>query len=218
MEEERIETAIAGWRQELLELAGGSALWDIDSLGDAVIELTGAHPSGIAQLYAGRRTRLSNVVREGASLSQARRRARVVLARADELAAQFGVAPTYVAMGEARWFLADEPNKGRSGLDLHPPDGHIVQVPVVLRRIRVHRAAIPRPRPPAPANREPRLPPRPPLDAIEALAGALPDCDLDARIVVGASGRPGQALADDLDEHREALRTHHIVRGLAGDE
>src|SRR5690625_7892848 len=106
-----VEGAIARWRQELLELAGGSALWDIDSLGEAIIDLTGAHPSGIAQLYAGRRTRLSNVVREGASLSQARRQARVVLARADDLAGQFGVAPTYVAMGVARWFMAGDPRQ-----------------------------------------------------------------------------------------------------------
>src|SRR5690625_1075432 len=246
MEEERIETAIAGWRQELLELAGGSALWDIDSLGDAVIELTGAHPSGIAQLYAGRRTRLSNVVREGASLSQARRRARVVLARADELAAQFGVAPTYVAMGVARWFMADEPNKVRSELDLHPPEGHMVQVPVLLRPIRMypvesndialeldpqvevnpvlvralrlHGVQIDPAILAASTNREHGFTPRPALDAIEALGGALPDFDLDARIVVGAFVHPGQALADDLDEHHEALRTHDIVRGLAGDE
>src|SRR5699024_5871938 len=91
------------WRTRLADLAGNSPLWDISTLGDAIVELTAAHPSGIAQLYAGRSTPLSNLVREGSALTHARRRARVVLARTDELAQRFGVAPTYVAMGVATW-------------------------------------------------------------------------------------------------------------------
>ena len=87
----------------MADLAGNSPLWDIGTLGDAIVELTAAHPSGIAQLYAGRSTPLSNLVREGSALTNARRRARVVLARTDELAQRFGVAPTYVAMGVATW-------------------------------------------------------------------------------------------------------------------
>lgn len=91
------------WRARLADLAGNSPLWDINTLGEAIVELTAAHPSGIAQLYAGRPTPLSNLVREGSALTLARRRARVVLARTDELAQRFGVAPTYVAMGVASW-------------------------------------------------------------------------------------------------------------------
>ena len=236
--------AIETWRQELLELAGGSALWDIDSLGEAIIDLTGAHPSGIAQLYAGRRTRLSNVVREGASLSQARRQARVVLARADDLAGQFGVAPTYVAMGVARWFMADDPKQVRSALDFHPPEGRVVQVPVLLRPVRMsplaandidmeldpqveinpvlvralrlHGVQVDPAILAASTNREHGFTPRPALDAIQALGGALPEFELDARIIVGTFVHPGQALADDLDEQREALHSHDVVRALAG--
>lgn len=98
-----VEAAATRWRARLADLAGNSPLWDISTLGDAIVELTAAHPSGIAQLYAGRSTPLSNLVREGSALTNARRRARVVLARTDELAQRFGVAPTYVAMGVATW-------------------------------------------------------------------------------------------------------------------
>ena len=99
----QVEAAATRWRARLADLAGNSPLWDISTLGDAIVELTAAHPSGIAQLYAGRSTPLSNLVREGSALTNARRRARVVLARTDELAQRFGVAPTYVAMGVATW-------------------------------------------------------------------------------------------------------------------
>lgn len=235
--------AIEKWRQELLELAGGSALWDIDSLGEAIIELTGAHPSGIAQLYAGRRTRLSNVVREGASLSQARKQARVVLARADELSGQFGVAPTYVAMGVARWFMADDPGRVRTEIDLQP-EGRAVQVPVLLRPIRMaplpgndieleldpqvevnpvlvralrlHGVQVDPALLAASTNREHGFTPRPALETIETLGGALPDFRLDSRIIVGTFVHPGQALAEDLDEQRPALQDHDVVRMLAG--
>ncbi len=94
---------MAAWRERLLALGGESALADMERLGAASVDLTAAHPSGIAQLYAGRPTLLSNLVREGASLSVARRRARTVLARADELAQRYGVAPTYLAIGIAGW-------------------------------------------------------------------------------------------------------------------
>ncbi len=110
----RVGEAIDTWRAGLLELGGESALADISLLGTAAIDLTSAHPSGIAQLFAGRTTLLSNLVREGASLSQARRRARTVLARADELAQRYGVAPTYLAIGIGTWTTLEPAPGGAS--------------------------------------------------------------------------------------------------------
>ncbi|WP_229243651.1 hypothetical protein [Cellulosimicrobium marinum] len=98
-----VEDAVTRWRGGLVELAGGSSLADISLLGDAVVDLTAAHPSGVAQLFAGRPTRLSNLFREGGSLPAARRRARAVVVRAAEHAQRYGVAPTYLAIGVATW-------------------------------------------------------------------------------------------------------------------
>ncbi|WP_159621288.1 hypothetical protein [Ruania rhizosphaerae] len=125
--EREVAAAVAAWRGRLTDLVGGSALWDVNALGEAMVELTAAHPSGIAQLYAGRSTPLSNLVREGSALTQARRRARVVVARTEELAQRFGVAPTYVAMGVATWESttagepagADAPPLGADDLEHH---------------------------------------------------------------------------------------------------
>ncbi|UFU07300.1 hypothetical protein [Ruania halotolerans] len=164
--EREVAAAVAQWRSRLADLAGGSALWDVNALGDAIVELTAAHPSGIAQLYAGRSTPLSNLVREGSALTQARRRARVVVARTEELAQRFGVAPTYVAMGVASWRSTaagqDEALRERAEPPKHAADsgadegghtpavpevGHdepaaprVVHAPVLLRpvRVRVH--------------------------------------------------------------------------------
>ncbi|NHT19376.1 hypothetical protein, partial [Cellulomonas sp. IC4_254] len=100
---ELVEGATGTWRAALVEAAGGSTLADVELLGDAALDLSAAHPSGIAQLFAGRETRLSNLVREGAALGTARRRARAVAARAGTYAQQYGIAPTYLAIGVASW-------------------------------------------------------------------------------------------------------------------
>ncbi|MBO0609394.1 hypothetical protein [Myceligenerans salitolerans] len=103
--------AIAGWRAGLVELAGGSSLADIGLLGEAVIDLSAAHPSGVAQLFAGRPTRLSNLVREVGALPAARRRAQAVAARSAEHAQRYGVAPTYLAIGVATWTERSAPGR-----------------------------------------------------------------------------------------------------------
>ncbi len=101
---ELVAEAAARWRAALADLAGASALDDIGALGDAVVDLTAAHPSGIAQLFAGRTTRLSNLFREGASLPIARRHARAVALHALDHEQQYGVPSTYLAIGVATWF------------------------------------------------------------------------------------------------------------------
>ncbi|MFI2753308.1 hypothetical protein ACGIF2_07720 [Cellulomonas sp. P22] len=100
---ELLADAVATWRASLVEAAGGSTLADVDLLGDAALDLSAAHPSGIAQLFAGRETRLSNLVREGGALATAKRRARAVSARAERYAQRYGIAPTYLAIGVATW-------------------------------------------------------------------------------------------------------------------
>ena len=107
---ELVANAVATWRSTLVEAAGGSSLADVGLLGEASLDLSAAHPSGIAQLFAGRNTRLSNLVREGGALATAKRRVRAVGARADEYAQRYGIAPTYLAIGVATWIERTTPD------------------------------------------------------------------------------------------------------------
>ena len=110
---EQVADAAKRWRTSLVEIVGGSSLSDVGLLGEAIVDLSAAHPSGVAQLFAGRPTRLSNLVRESAALPAARRRARAVAARSAEHASRYGVAPTYLAIGVATWTEPDEaPTRG----------------------------------------------------------------------------------------------------------
>lgn len=101
--EEAVGYALDEWRVALVEHVGGSSLEDVTVLGDAVIDLSAAHPSGMAQLLAGRPTRLSNLFREGDALPAARRAARAVLTHVHENSQRYGTAPTYLALGVASW-------------------------------------------------------------------------------------------------------------------
>lgn len=106
---ELVARAAAQWRAALVDRAGYSALADVERLGDAQLDLSAAHPSGLAQLLAGRETHLSNLVREGAALSSAKRRARAVGALADDHAQRYGLASAFLAIGVATWTEQPEP-------------------------------------------------------------------------------------------------------------
>jgi hypothetical protein len=109
---ELVGRAFCQWREALTREAGDSALADIDRLAGALLDLSAAHPSGIAQLFAGRATRLSNLVREGSALSAAKRRARAVASRADDYAQRYGLASAFLAIGVATWKEDEESAAG----------------------------------------------------------------------------------------------------------
>lgn len=236
-DEDPVAAAAARWRNRLSDLAGGSALWDVDSLGDALVELTGAHPGGIAQLFAGRPTRLSNLAREGSALTHARRRARIVGARTEELAQRYGFAPTYVAIGVASW--RSEPETADDGetvatavrvpvllrpvtITMHPADAEVdleldpaVELnPVLVRALRSRGITIDPEAVIASTQAAHGFTPAPALAEIERLGASALGLGIEPRVVLGAFVHPGQALAEDLDTER--LRRHEVVAALAG--
>ncbi|WP_420111331.1 hypothetical protein [Pseudactinotalea sp.] len=233
-----VAAATATWRSRLGDLAGGSALWDVESLGDALVDLTAAHPGGIAQLFAGRSTRLSNLAREGSALTHARRRARIVGARTEELAQRYGFAPTYVAIGVASWTdpASDQGSAPEGAVNIpvllrpvtitvHPADAEVdleldpvVEInPVLVRALHARGVDIAPSDLVAATQAAHGFTPAPALAELEAAAEpVVTGFRLEPRIVLGAFVHPGQALAEDLDADR--LRRHEVVAALAGSE
>lgn len=185
---ELVARAAITWRAALTDEAGDSALADVDRLGGALLDLSAAHPSGIAQLFAGRGTRLSNLVREGSALSAAKRRARAVASRADSYAQRYGLASAFLAIGVATWTEPIEPT-GSTGLtepddaaaagdaanarearEARDADGahdaatRTVRAPVLLRPVTVR---------PGHGQSDPELALEPTLEINPVLAGAL---------------------------------------------
>ncbi len=67
------------------------------------IDLTHAHPSGLAQLLAGRKTRLSTLVREPEHYAAAKRAAAALRAKIFELSTDRGIDVGYLGAGIAQW-------------------------------------------------------------------------------------------------------------------
>lgn len=191
---ERVATAVAAWRERLTLLAGGSALWDVESLGEACVDLTAAHPGGVASLLAGRSTTLSNLVREPAALAGARRRTRLVLARSDDLAQRHGVAATTFAFGVATWPELPKPSEGLDGDHSDAAaeaseraEPRLVRAPVLLRPVRFG---------PAQVEGEHMLTLEPPVEVNPVLMRALSDAGAGDRAAEIVRSRLSGAPAD----------------------
>ena len=90
--------AFAAWKARAAKIGGRDTMLQYRDSRDGSIELTGAHPSGLAQLLAGRPTRLSSLIRDHDQLSDARRRARSIRQKADQLASERGINTAHLAL------------------------------------------------------------------------------------------------------------------------
>ncbi|MDR2377842.1 MAG: hypothetical protein LBD70_00230, partial [Bifidobacteriaceae bacterium] len=217
------------WNEELAGLGGVSAEVDIAALGNTVLDLTQAHPSGIAQLYAGRTTALRSLVRDKTAYPRAAGAAEALKAKADQHAATYGLPPTHLGLGIAVWTGAAGPRRvpvmlrpimlaeGAHGieLELEPEltvNPELVKVLSELS-IPVDPAAMARD-----AMAGASFNPTPVFDTIAAMGQAVfADFRVRNKLIVGVFEHPGKVLATDLETARPILTTHPVVAALAGD-
>ncbi len=100
------------WLEGLGAQASGDTLLHFRPSAGTSIDLTHAHPSGLAQLLAGRRTRLSTLLRDPVQYSAAKAAARALRAKIFELGTERGIDVGYLAAGTASWRSVD--GSGRS--------------------------------------------------------------------------------------------------------
>ncbi|HLS03130.1 MAG TPA: DUF4011 domain-containing protein, partial [Actinomycetales bacterium] len=219
------------WKRELENLGGISALEDLEVLGDAVLNLTGAHPGGLAQFLAGRPTRLSNLIRDPSSLPAARRSARTVRSSANALAQRSGLSAAYLAIATASWREDDETRRVpvllrpvaieqlAAGEDERLTLEASVEVnPVLARALRIKGALLDAQSLAKSAFATSRFDATDALNRTEALGSAvLTNFTLERRYLIGAFLHPGQHLIEDLDGQTVVLEHHEIVGALAGD-
>ena len=96
------------WLAGLGQHAGSDTLLHFTVSPESSIDLTHAHPSGLAQLLAGRRTRLSTLLRDADHYRVAMRAARALRAKIYELGSDRGLDVGYLAAGTASWRYASD--------------------------------------------------------------------------------------------------------------
>lgn len=93
----------AQWRDAVHSLGGGDTLLHFDLSAGGSIDLTSAHPGGVAQLLSGRVTRLSNIIREDRAFARALRAMALIDVNASQLSEERGIDAVNLALGLASW-------------------------------------------------------------------------------------------------------------------
>ncbi len=225
-----VADALSEWREQLRALAKASPLRDIGGGEISVVDLTGAHPSGLAQLFAGRPTLVSALIRDQQEQPLALRRARAACDHAETVRLNTGVATGALVVGTALW-----------------SDGGISrEVPILLRQVTLepsretdtqvtlHTAVSLNPilatelraRSPdsavadlaATVAAEADFDPRPVWNEVRAHAEAFgPDFEVRESLILGSFDDPEQRLVDDIDECDHLIASSLLLASVAGD-
>ena len=210
------------WRSDLMSLTATDRGEDAPRL-----TISQAHPGGLAQLYAGRPTKLSNLVREPSAHKRSVERARAVIMRADELASRHGVATIHIAIGHAQWTDGEE----RLGspvflrpIDLHDEGSDVVITlrhgttcaPLLERALSSHGIVLDVDALVRRASAAHGFSASTALAEIKESCGVLDGFDLREELLLGIFEHPASTLLRELD-HPEQLMKSRVVRALAGD-
>lgn len=91
------------WAKQMDIYTGPDAMLDFNQVDYVHIDLSHANPSGLAQLLAGRKTRLSTILRDKSRLEEGMRAARTLRTKIYELATDHGLDAGYFVAGTASW-------------------------------------------------------------------------------------------------------------------
>lgn len=232
---DRVGEALDRWTSTVTSSVDGPSFLTQMRAGDHVLDLTHSHPSGLAQLLAGRgATRLSSLVREVGALADARTHARAIRETAERQAEEVGLTTCHLGIGEATWMPADgsEPphtpvlvrpltlrlrGNAREDVDLEI-DATVDVNPVLLRALREAGVAVDARALLATTDGPYGFDPNPVLDAFRALGEPLPGFRVSHALVVGNLMDTAGPLADDLATDRPDWVASDLVAALAGDE
>jgi DNA polymerase III delta prime subunit len=235
----RVDTARAAWTRHLVDLGGRNTLLWYRDLPTGTLDLTTAHPGGVAMLLAGKPTKLSDLVREPAALDEARRRARAIAAKTRELAQERGILTGFLALGMASWTVrlpdgrtaprapaapvllractlrATGAAQGDYTLDL---EGDLELNPVLVHYLASEQGidldadAIE-----ALATPGQTFDPYPIYAALAQACADVPDFAVAPRLVLGTFSYAKLPMVADLAAQAETLADHDVVAALAGD-
>ncbi|MFD1845300.1 DUF4011 domain-containing protein [Arthrobacter flavus] len=212
------------WLKQLGIHAGADTLLHFSPASANSIDLTHAHPSGLAQLLAGRRTRLSTLLRDPGQYAAAMKAARVLRAKIYEVGSERGIDVGYLAAGTAAWRSVDDEGRSESltapvlltsvSLTVHASqDDYELQLteharlnPALVRHLRSAQGVTFDPESVAKlAYGTARFDPLPVLDKLRALTEGVRGMAIEHHLLVSTFAD----LADVADD--PAIRTDHPV-------
>ena len=235
----RVAAARAAWTRHLVDLGGRNTLLWYRDLPTGTLDLTTAHPGGLAMLLSGRPTKLSDLVREPDALAEARRRTRAIAAKSRELAEERGILTGFLAIGMATWTVRLPDGRTAARAPAAPvllracslratgaAQGDYVLdlgTEVELNPVLVHYLAseqgitVDEDRLEALAAADAAFDPYPVYAALAEACAAVPDFSVTPRLVLGTFSYAKLPMVADIAAQGGALADHDVVAALAGD-
>ena len=231
---DRVAGAVRDWQRHLVDLGGRNTLLWYRDLPSGTLDLTTAHPGGMAMLLAGRPTRLSDLVREPTALDEARRRVRTIRAKTLELHEERGITTGYIAVGMATWRVAGASRPPSAPVllrscQLRPTSAAQVDFdidlgqdvefnPVLEHYLRSEQGIELDPEAMEElATFTQSFDPQPAYASLSRLCQAIPDFQIAPRLVLGTFSFAKLPMVADLAAQMGSLADHDVVAALAGD-
>jgi hypothetical protein len=222
------------WQRHLVDLGGRNTLLWYRDLPSGTLDLSTAHPGGMAMLLAGRPTKLSDLVREPTALEEARRRVRTIRAKALELHEERGINAGYIAVGMATWRVAGASRPpcapvllrscvlrptGPAQLDFDIDLGEDVELNPVLEHYLRSEQGIEMERETLEelATFTSGFDPQPVYAALSRMCQRVPAFQIAPRLVLGTFSYAKLPMVADLASQLGTLADHDVVAALAGD-
>lgn len=217
------------WLSGLKPVTGADTMLRFTKTPEGSIDLTGAHPSGLAQLMAGRRTRLSTLIRDRQQYLVAARASRNLRSKIFELANDRGIDAGYFSAGTVLWTSAvgGKPQRVSApvmlaaiSLTTRPgEDDYELQLteqaslnPALVRHLKtVHNIVFDVSAVTRMAYSTARFDPQPVLDRLTTLLSAIPGADVQHNLLVSTFAD----LSGNLDDPW-INGNHPVVMALAG--
>jgi hypothetical protein len=216
------------WLSGLKPVTGADTMLRFVKTPEGSIDLSNAHPSGLAQLMAGRKTRLSTLIRDRQQYVVAARAARNIRSKIFELGNDRGIDVGYLSAGTVVWTSAvgGKPQRISApvmltavSLTLRPgEDDYELQFteqakinPALIRHLkRIHGIVFDVNAVTRMAYSTARLNPQPVLDRIATLVQPIPGADVQYNLLLSTFAD----LSSNLDDPW-INQNHHIVTALA---
>lgn len=221
-----VADALGQWRAHVSSRSGVSPLRDLTATQSAIIELEHAHPSGLAQLFAGRATLLSTLVQDREEYAAASLRGRLILDEAVSVATTTGMWTAALVVGTVTFEGRELPLLLRPlSLDAARHDDLVITLrheaflnPVFASILRDRGG------PSDLASRAvhtlegKEFDPRPLWAEVRDQAHLFESLDVREALLIGAFDDPEQRLLDDLDDLDPVIGISDVVAAIAGDE
>lgn len=220
-----VADALTEWRALLRARSSVSPLRDLSTTDAALIDLAGAHPSGLAPLFAGRATLLSTLLRAPEVYAAASHRGGLILEQAEHTMATTGTWTAALVVGTVAYEGVEQPlllrpvtlERARDD-DITITLRHEVELNPVFGALVRERGG-----PADLAVRAPRtlegreFDPRPLWDEVRGYTDFLDGVEVRERLLLGAFDDAEQRLLDDLDDLDAVIGASDVVAAIAGD-